>query len=92
MASVDGVLSPESTITSLLASSGRLRSSLHPEPLNAIKYKDRHYESASDALDAYIADFQSSGSSVGQLELPKEQNTPHVLRSGYRNRDGGVDY
>ncbi|MCJ8741111.1 hypothetical protein PDJAM_G00066960 [Pangasius djambal] len=87
MASVDGVPSPESTVTSLLASSGRLRSSLHPEPLHAIKYKDRHYESASDALDAYIADFQSSVSPVGQLELPQEQNTPRLLRSGYRNRD-----
>ncbi|KAK3555437.1 hypothetical protein QTP86_016118 [Hemibagrus guttatus] len=87
MASVDGIPSPESTVTSLLASSGRLRSSLHPEPLHTIKYKDRHYESASDALDAYIADFQSSVSSVGQLELPKEQNTPHLLCSGYRNRD-----
>lgn len=92
MASVDGVQSPESTVTSLLASSGRLRSSLHPEPLHTFKYKDRHFESASDALDAYISDFQSSVSSVGQLELPKEQNTPRVLRSGYRNRDGGVDY
>ncbi|XP_060747318.1 lung adenoma susceptibility protein 2 [Tachysurus vachellii] len=87
MASVDGVPSPESTVTTLLASSGRLRSSLHPEPLHTIKYKDRHYESASDALDAYIADFQSSVTSVGELELPKEQITPHVLRTGYRNRD-----
>ncbi|KAI5091411.1 lung adenoma susceptibility protein 2 [Silurus meridionalis] len=87
MASVDGVPSPESTVTSLLASSGRLRSSLHPEPLCTIRYKDRHYLSASDALDAYITDFQSSMSTVGQLELPKEQNTPHLLRSGYRNRD-----
>ncbi|KAM9450546.1 lung adenoma susceptibility protein 2 isoform 2-T2 [Clarias gariepinus] len=87
MASVDGVRSPESTVTSLLATSGRLKSSLHPEPLHIIKYKDRHYESASDALDAYIADFQSSVSSVGQLELPKEQSTSSLLRSGYRNRD-----
>lgn len=91
MASVDGVPSPESTVTSLLASSGRLRSSLLPEPLQTIRYKDRHYESASEALDAYIADFQSSMSSVGQLDLPKEQNTPRLLHSGYRNRDGGVN-
>ncbi|TSK72058.1 Lung adenoma susceptibility protein 2 [Bagarius yarrelli] len=86
MASVNGVPSPESTVTSLLATSGRLRSSRHPEPLHTIKYKDRNYESASDALNAYIDDFQSSVTSVGQLELPKQQNTPH-LHSGSRNRD-----
>ncbi|KAI4887797.1 hypothetical protein NFI96_024755 [Prochilodus magdalenae] len=91
MASVDGLPSPESTVTSLLASSGRLRSSLHPEPVHIIKYKDRHYESASEALDAYIADFhrtlRTSETSVGQLELPKEPGTPRPPRSGYRNRE-----
>ncbi|KAL6470649.1 hypothetical protein MHYP_G00217680 [Metynnis hypsauchen] len=89
MGSVDGLLSPESTVTSLLASSGRMKSSLHPEPVHAIKYKDRNYESASEALDAYIADFQSglrtSEASVGQLELPKEPSTSRLRR--YRNRD-----
>ncbi|XP_066501916.1 lung adenoma susceptibility protein 2 [Hoplias malabaricus] len=91
MGSVDGLLSPESTVTSLLASSGRLRSSLHPEPVHTIKYNDRNYESASEALDAYIADFhrslQTSEATVGQLELPKEPVTPRLHLSGYRNRD-----
>lgn len=91
MGSVDGLLSPESTVTSLLASSGRLKSSLHPEPAHTIKYKDRNYESASEALNAYIADFQKSlrisEPSVGQIELPKGPATSALRHSGYRNRD-----
>lgn len=94
MGSVDGLLSPESSVTSLLASSGRLKSSLRPEPVHTIKYKDRDYESASEALDAYIADFQqslrTSEASVGQLELFKEAATPRRHHLGYRNRDGDV--
>ncbi|XP_026888088.2 lung adenoma susceptibility protein 2 [Electrophorus electricus] len=85
------LLSPESTVTSLLASSGRLRSSLHPEPACTIKYKNRRYDSATQALDAYIADFQqslhASATSVGELEFPKEPSTPDLLHVGYRNRD-----
>ncbi|XP_072517947.1 lung adenoma susceptibility protein 2 [Salminus brasiliensis] len=91
MGSVDVPLSPESTVTSLLASSGRLKSSLHPEPVPTIKYKDRNYESATEALDAYIADFQRSlqvsEASVGRLELPRGLATPLPRRSGRRNRD-----
>uniref|UniRef100_A0A671QXE7 Lung adenoma susceptibility protein 2-like n=1 Tax=Sinocyclocheilus anshuiensis TaxID=1608454 RepID=A0A671QXE7_9TELE len=59
-ASEDGLMSPESSVTSLLATSGLLQSSLHPEPVPSIKYRDRHYASASEALDAYITDFQRS--------------------------------
>lgn len=78
--------SPESSVSSLLATSGRLQSSLHPEPVPAIKYKDKRYTSASEALDAYICDFQrslrDSETSTGKLELPKELSKPHP-----RNRD-----
>uniref|UniRef100_W5KRN2 Zgc:152948 n=1 Tax=Astyanax mexicanus TaxID=7994 RepID=W5KRN2_ASTMX len=91
MGSVDGLLSPESTVTSLLASSGRLKSSLNPEPVHTIRYKDRNYESASEALDAYIADFQQnlqiSKPFVGHLELSKGPATAVLHHSGYRNRD-----
>ncbi|XP_026110095.1 lung adenoma susceptibility protein 2-like isoform X4 [Carassius auratus] len=86
MASEDGLMSPESSVTSLLASSGPLQSSLHPEPVPFIKYRDRHYISASEALDAYITDFQRSlrdaETTTGKLELPKERTKPRP-----RNRD-----
>ncbi|KAL1253503.1 hypothetical protein QQF64_018196 [Cirrhinus molitorella] len=79
-------MSPESSITSLLATSGVLQSSLHPEPVPTIKYRDKHYVSASEALDAYITDFQrslqDSYTTTGKLELPKEISKPHP-----RNRD-----
>uniref|UniRef100_A0A4W4FFQ3 Lung adenoma susceptibility protein 2 n=1 Tax=Electrophorus electricus TaxID=8005 RepID=A0A4W4FFQ3_ELEEL len=81
------LLSPESTVTSLLASSGRLRSSLHPEPACTIKYKNRRYDSATQALDAYIADFQqslhASATSVGELEFPKEP----ILKDSLSDRE-----
>ncbi|KAL0163468.1 hypothetical protein M9458_042864, partial [Cirrhinus mrigala] len=79
-------MSPESSVTSLLATSGHLQSSLHPEPIPTIKYRDKHYVSASEALDAYITDFQrslrDSDTTTGKLELPKEISNPHP-----RNRD-----
>ncbi|XP_051536913.1 lung adenoma susceptibility protein 2 [Myxocyprinus asiaticus] len=86
MTSEDSLMSPESTVTSLLATSGHLRSSLVPEPVPSIRYRDRQYVSASEALDAYIADFQrslqDSETSTGKLELAKEISKPHP-----RNRD-----
>ncbi|XP_077077460.1 lung adenoma susceptibility protein 2 [Siphateles boraxobius] len=73
--------SPESSVSSLLATSGRLRSSIHPEPVSTIRYKDKHYSSASQALDAYICDFhrslRDSETSTGTLELPKPLPKPH---------------
>uniref|UniRef100_A0A671QXE3 Lung adenoma susceptibility protein 2-like n=1 Tax=Sinocyclocheilus anshuiensis TaxID=1608454 RepID=A0A671QXE3_9TELE len=85
-ASEDGLMSPESSVTSLLATSGLLQSSLHPEPVPSIKYRDRHYASASEALDAYITDFQrslrGSDTTTGKLQLPRESSKPHP-----RNRD-----
>lgn len=87
-----GFLSPESTVTSLFASSGHLRSSQHPESPQTIWYKDKTYESASEALDAYIADFQksqlTSGQSTGQLKIPKTPVTSRLSHSGFKNKDG----
>lgn len=71
-----GGLSPESTVTSLLSKSGHLRSSLRPpQHSSTFRYKDKEYDSASETLDAYIADFERSrGSSesslTGKLLLP----------------------
>ncbi|XP_041667103.1 lung adenoma susceptibility protein 2 [Cheilinus undulatus] len=72
---VSDVLSPESTVTSLLSSSGHLRSSLRvPEHNTTFRYRDKDYESASAALDAYIADYERSQqnreSLTGRLVLP----------------------
>ncbi|KAK7143004.1 hypothetical protein R3I93_014228 [Phoxinus phoxinus] len=70
--------SPESSVSSLLATSGRLRSSIHPEPVSSIRYKDKHYASASQALDAYICDFHRGvRDSAGALELPEPLAKPH---------------
>ncbi|XP_008322659.1 lung adenoma susceptibility protein 2 isoform X3 [Cynoglossus semilaevis] len=82
-------LSPESTVTSLLSSSGRLKSSLlPPECTTTFRFKNKDYGSASDALDAYIADFDNScqrcKSQTGRLVLP--QSPPPSLRKP-RNRD-----
>ncbi|MEQ2208889.1 hypothetical protein XENOCAPTIV_018597 [Xenoophorus captivus] len=87
-------LSPESTVTTLLSSSGHLRSSLlPPEPNTTFIYRDKNYDSASAALDAYITDFDQScqkcRSSAGSLVLPHSQpSTPRKPRVGtLRNRD-----
>ncbi|XP_024124309.1 lung adenoma susceptibility protein 2 isoform X2 [Oryzias melastigma] len=81
--------SPESCVTSLLSSSGHLRSSLRPsDPNTTFRYKDKQYDSASAALDAYIADFEKSGQSSSSLLLP--QDRPSTLRKTVRtprNRD-----
>ncbi|XP_010751450.2 lung adenoma susceptibility protein 2 [Larimichthys crocea] len=72
---VGDCLSPESTVTSLLSSSGHLRSSLLAPELNStFRYRDKNYDSASAALDAYIADYEgshrNSKSLTGKLVLP----------------------
>ena len=95
MTTAGGLLSPESTVTSLLASSGHLVSTLHPESSQSIWYKDTKYESASEALDAYIADFKwtqlTSGQPRRHLKLPKTPVTSRLPRSGLRNKDGKFD-
>ncbi|XP_068190358.1 lung adenoma susceptibility protein 2 isoform X2 [Antennarius striatus] len=54
-------LSPESTVTCLLSSSGYLRSSCSArEPDTTFTYRNKSYESASAALDAYISDFEDT--------------------------------
>lgn len=48
-------------MTSLLSSSGHLTSNLQPPALSqSFCYKDKEYETASAALDAYITDFERS--------------------------------
>uniref|UniRef100_A0A3P9I028 Lung adenoma susceptibility protein 2 n=1 Tax=Oryzias latipes TaxID=8090 RepID=A0A3P9I028_ORYLA len=81
--------SPESCVTSLLSSSGHLRSSLRPSDQNAtFTYKDKQYDSASAALDAYIADFEESGRTAGSLRLPHgPPPTPRKKGGAPRNRD-----
>ncbi|XP_044029795.1 lung adenoma susceptibility protein 2 isoform X2 [Siniperca chuatsi] len=91
---VNDFLSPESTVTSLLSSSGHLRSSLlAPEHNTSFRYRDKNYDSASAALDAYITDFerscQNSESLTGRLVLPHSPpSTPSRPRvSTLRNKD-----
>lgn len=82
--------SPESTVTSLLATSGHLRSSLRSEPVLAFRYRDRDFESATEALDAYIADFERSEpkTSSARLQLSTNQTaSPFPVRSTIRNKD-----
>lgn len=85
-------LSPESTVTSLLSSSGHLTSNLHPSTVrSSFTFKNKEYESASATLDAYISDFERSRpgnvSSLGAgLVLPP--SSPHRIPvSRLRNRD-----
>ncbi|XP_037548446.1 lung adenoma susceptibility protein 2 [Nematolebias whitei] len=87
-------LSPESTVTSLLSSSGHLRSDLQPPELSSsFTYRNKDYDSASAALDAYIADFEKScqncQSLTGSLVLPRDSpSSPTTPRVGsLRNRD-----
>ncbi|XP_037609320.1 lung adenoma susceptibility protein 2 isoform X2 [Sebastes umbrosus] len=91
---VGDCLSPESTVTSLLSSSGHLRSSLlAPQHNTTFSYREKNYDSASAALDAYITDFersrQNSASLTGRLVLPHSppstQSRPRV--STLRNKD-----
>ncbi|XP_026153646.1 lung adenoma susceptibility protein 2 isoform X2 [Mastacembelus armatus] len=83
------VLSPESTVTSLLSSSGHLKSSLRPPEHNTtFRYRDKNYDSASAVLDAYIEDFEMSHHN-GRLVLPHSPpSTPKRLRvNTLRNKD-----
>ncbi|XP_054614319.1 lung adenoma susceptibility protein 2 isoform X2 [Dunckerocampus dactyliophorus] len=86
------VISPESTVTTLLSSSGHLRSSLlMPDHNMTFRYQDKEYDSASAALEAYIADFdksQNSKSWMGRLLIPQSPLcTPRRPRmSTFRNK------
>nr|XP_046161203.1 lung adenoma susceptibility protein 2 [Oncorhynchus gorbuscha] len=89
----DLIFSPESTITSLLASSGHLRGTLRDNDpsLTGIRYRDRDYESATEALEAYIADFDrslhTSETSSGSLQLQKNLISSALPRTEFRNKD-----
>ncbi|KAM7369386.1 hypothetical protein PAMP_013658 [Pampus punctatissimus] len=87
-------LSPESSVTTLLSSSGHLKSSLQPPDHNSsFRYRNKKYDSASAALDAYIADFDrsrwNSESLTGRLVLPHSPpSTPSRPRvSTLKNKD-----
>ncbi|KAJ8007388.1 hypothetical protein DPEC_G00116990 [Dallia pectoralis] len=78
--------SPESTVTSLLASSGHLKSCPCDRDLSliGIRYRNRDFESATEALDAYIADFDRS---TGTLQLEKSRFSCAQHGTGFRNKD-----
>ncbi|XP_038844724.1 lung adenoma susceptibility protein 2 isoform X1 [Salvelinus namaycush] len=87
------IFSPESTVTSLLASSGHLRGTQRDNDLSltGIRYRDRDYESATEALEAYIADFDrslhTSETSTGRLQLQKSLISSALPRTEFRNKD-----
>lgn len=54
------VYSPESTVSSLLANCSLNNNSSSSNSCSSIQYKDKLYRSASQALDAYIEDFDQS--------------------------------
>uniref|UniRef100_A0A8C6UV35 Lung adenoma susceptibility protein 2 n=1 Tax=Neogobius melanostomus TaxID=47308 RepID=A0A8C6UV35_9GOBI len=83
-------LSPESTVTSLLSSSGHLTSNLQPPTLSqSFSYKDKEYISASAALDAYITDFERSrrGNTLSGVELVLPSAARGSALGTLRNRD-----
>lgn len=85
MACEERLRSPASGVSSLLASSGRLRSFLHPQPEHSITYRDKHYSSASAALDDYISDYQQSlGGRTLQLHTRTDTD---VLKSSLTDRE-----
>uniref|UniRef100_A0A8C8SK67 Chromosome 18 open reading frame 54 n=1 Tax=Pelusios castaneus TaxID=367368 RepID=A0A8C8SK67_9SAUR len=75
------IYSPESTVSSLLASCSLNGSNSSSNGL--IHYKDKVYNSASQALEAYIEDFDqsflSSDASTGQICIG--QSTPKDFKS-----------
>lgn len=81
-------------MTSLLSSSGHLRGTLRNNDLSltGIRYRDRDYESATEALEAYIADFDrslnTSETSTGRLQLRKRLISSALPRTEFRNKDG----
>ncbi|XP_053156330.1 lung adenoma susceptibility protein 2 isoform X2 [Hemicordylus capensis] len=81
------VYSPESTVSSLLANCSLNSSSSSLSSHSSIQYKDKLYRSASQALEAYIEDFDLSRLSPERRpgEICVAQNTPKDFRS---SRDG----
>ncbi|XP_074850437.1 lung adenoma susceptibility protein 2 [Carettochelys insculpta] len=72
----DSIYSPESTVSSLLASCSLKSSNSYSD--GSIKYNDKVYNSASQALEAYIEDFDRSltSSEVSTGKICTSQSTP----------------
>ncbi|KAG2465523.1 LAS2 protein, partial [Polypterus senegalus] len=87
------ICSPESTVTALLASSGYLKSTLSNDVDSAvIMFKDKKYESATEALNAYIEDFEqscdASVKSPGKLKLSRSSsNNSNRFGLHMKNKD-----
>ncbi|XP_032070212.1 lung adenoma susceptibility protein 2 isoform X2 [Thamnophis elegans] len=86
------ICSPESTVSSLLAS-GNFKSGHDSLSHSSIQYKDKWYSSASQALEAYIKDFNLSLSSsdvrTGKIEiLPR---APENFKSSKDNFESKSD-
>ncbi|KAJ6662972.1 hypothetical protein lerEdw1_010793 [Lerista edwardsae] len=81
------VYSPESTVSSLLASCSLSSSNSSLNSPSSIQYKDKLYRSASQALEAYIEDFDlsrvSQDTQLGKICIT--QGTPKDFRS---SKDG----
>ncbi|XP_043834695.1 DNA polymerase iota isoform X5 [Dromiciops gliroides] len=86
------VYSPKSTVSSLLASCS-LNSSNSSNSGGSIKYKDKLYSSASQALQAYIDDFElncmSRDKSIRKFNLAQNSK---FSRSPYKSPNGFQDF
>lgn len=86
------VCSRESSVSSLLASCN-LSGSNSPNSDGSFQYKDRLYGSASQALQAYIDDFDLScmylGASTGKINIDKcSANMPEFSNYVYKPKNG----
>ncbi|XP_011358721.1 lung adenoma susceptibility protein 2 isoform X3 [Pteropus vampyrus] len=86
------VCSQESSVSSLLASCS-LSGSNSSDPDGSFQYKDKLYSSASQALQAYIEDFDLSqmypGASTGKINIEKcYTNMPEFTKYNYKPNNG----
>lgn len=79
----DSIYLPESTVSSLLASCSLNSSNSYSN--GSIQYKDKVYNSASQALEAYIEDFDQSlmSSEVSTGKICIGQSTPKDKSAEY---------
>ncbi|XP_048219295.1 lung adenoma susceptibility protein 2 isoform X4 [Perognathus longimembris pacificus] len=81
------VYSQESSVSSLLASCS-LDSSISSNPDGSFHYKNKLYRSASQALQAYIDDFDLSqiypGASTGKVNIERSANMSRFSNCGYK--------
>ncbi|XP_032070210.1 lung adenoma susceptibility protein 2 isoform X1 [Thamnophis elegans] len=88
------ICSPESTVSSLLAS-GNFKSGHDSLSHSSIQYKDKWYSSASQALEAYIKDFNLSLSSsdvrTGKIEiLPRAPENFKSSKDNFESKSENV--